>query len=204
MAEARQEVAVSSWWGQGHKTDTAFRYIMADVMNRQDNPYPNLRWSLYYEAEAYSDPTVAQIVNDLNYLTEHYVNQPAFLKIDGKPVLFVYSRAGDDLGMLARWTEANSQSNTRFYLVLKVFAGFRTVSPQPDSWHQYGPASRFSDLTPYAYSVSPGFWLDDGVSLPRLSRNLDEFRDAVADMVASEATWKIVLTWNEWGGRNFG
>jgi hypothetical protein len=56
-----------------------------------------------------------------------------------------------------------------------------------------------SDLHPYAFSVSPGFWLDDGSSLPRLARNLDEFRDAVANMVASDATWKIVLTWNEWG-----
>jgi hypothetical protein len=199
MAEARQEVSVSSWWGQGHKSDSAFRTIITDVMNRQDNPYPNLRWSLYYEAEAYSDPTVAQIVSDLNYVADHYVNQRAFLSIDGKPVIFVYASGDDDVEMVKRWSEANSQAHIRFYLVLKVFAGFRSVSPQPDSWHQYSPASRLSDLHPYAFSVSPGFWLDDGSSLPRLARNLDEFRDAVANMVASDATWKIVLTWNEWG-----
>lgn len=38
MAEARLEVAISSWWGRGHKTDNALRFILADVMQSAENP----------------------------------------------------------------------------------------------------------------------------------------------------------------------
>ncbi len=198
MAEAKLEIAVSSWWGQGHKTDTTFAHIVTDVMNRSDNPYPNLRWTLYYEPEGYGDPSPSEIAADLNYIAENYGNQPGFLKIDGRPVIFVWASGSDGAGMAARWAEANQQATQQFHIVLKLFSGFRDLSPQPDSWHQYGPASRYSEHAPYSSVVSPGFWLDDGSS-PRLSRNLAEFRSSVVDMVAADAMWKIVTTWNEWG-----
>ena len=70
MAEAKIEFAVSSWWGQGKLTDENFRLIITDLMNRADNPYPNLRWTLYYEEESEGDPTVEQIVADLNYIAD--------------------------------------------------------------------------------------------------------------------------------------
>ncbi len=199
MAEAKQEVAVSSWWGRGHKTDMAFASIVTDVMNRTDNPYPNLRWTLYYEPEGYSDPSSAEIAADLNYIAANYANQPAYLQIDGKPVIFVWAGAQDGVAMAARWSEANQLAEQPFYIVLKLFSGYKDVSPQPDSWHQYGPASRYSAHPPYSAVVSPGFWLDDGSESPRLQRSLSEFRSAVTDMVAADAMWKIVTTWNEWG-----
>ncbi len=198
MEQAKLEVAVSSWWGQGHKTDTSFAHIVKDVMNRGDNPYPNLRWTIYYEPEGYGDPSPSEIASDLNYISTNYANQRSILRIDGKPVIFVWADAQDGAAMAARWSEANLQATQPFYIVLKIFSGYRDISPQPDSWHQYGPASRYSEHSPYSSVVSPGFWLDDG-SAPRLSRNLDEFRTAVTSMVAADATWKMVTTWNEWG-----
>ena len=199
MAEARIEVAISSWWGAGVQTDQAFAFMIGDVMQRPDNPYPNLRWALYYEAESTGDPTPQAIADDLNYIATHYADEPAYLQIDGKPVIFVYADNTDDAALTQRWHEANQLAGRPFYVVLKVFANYRNVTPQPDSWHQYAPAVRTSDQSPYSFGVSPGFWLDTANTAPRLLRDQAEFRAAVEAMVAATATWKLITTWNEWG-----
>ncbi len=200
LKEAKQEVAISSWWGQGHKTDVAFNYILNNVMNRLDNPYPKLRWSLYYEKEGASDPGVPEILSDLNYIALNYINQPGYLKVNGKPVIFVYGGASDTSTStyVSNWASANNSASTKFYVVLKLFAGYTNVTPQPDSWHQYAPAVRTDSQGSYSYMVSPGFWLDDG-SAVRLPRDLTAFRNGVTNMVSSNATWKLTETWNEWG-----
>lgn len=194
LAEAKQEVGISSWWGQGHKTDSSFNKIVTDFMNRADNPYPNFRWTIYYEKEGSADPPVSEIVADLNYIKTNYTNQPSFLKIDGKPVVFVYAGA-DGADMASRWAQARSQ--TGFYVVLKVYSGYKTDPNQPDSWHQYAPAVRTDSQSPYSYAISPGFW-KDGETV-RLARSLSEFQTAVTNMVSANVTWKLTETWNEWG-----
>ena len=138
-------------------------------------------------------------MSDLDYIADQYAAEPGYLKIGGKPVIFVYSTSGDGVGMAQRWNEAKALAKLPFYVVLKVFSGYKTINPQPDSWHQYGPATRASNQSPYSFSVSPGFWYDSGGEAPRLGRDLAEFRNAVTQMVAADATWKLVTTWNEWG-----
>lgn len=200
MAESRQEVAIASWWGQGTKEDVAFNNIINDFMGRLDNPYHNLRWSIYYEDEGFSDPNVATLVSDLTHIKNTFTNSPYFLKINGKPVIFVYGSAADEPGtVVQRWSDANTQVGNAFYYVLKLFNGYATASPQPNSWHQYAPAVRSGQHGAYSYFVSPGFWLDDGVSAERLPRNAAQFESAVQSMVAANTTWKLTETWNEWG-----
>jgi len=195
MAEARVEVAISSGWERGHKTDTAFRYITTDVMERGDNPYPNLRWAIYYELESQGDPTVDQLTSDLEYIRAQYTDRSAYLKINGGPVEFVYAEGPDTSGMAERWAEARRRSG--FYTVLKVYPGYRNDPNELDSWHQYAPANRIDRQNPYSWAVSPGFWLDgEGV---RLSRDLGAFREAVSAMLAADVQWKLIETWNEWG-----
>lgn len=197
LAEARQEVAIASWWGQARKEDTALTKILTDFMTRSDNPYPNLRWAIYYEQEGFGNPTVTQLVSDLTHIKNTFTTTPYFLKTNGKPVVFVYADATDGSTMAQRWHDANVQLNNSFYIVLKVYPGYAADPNQPNSWHQYAPAVREDSQGTYSYSVSPGFWLDgDAVRLPR---NLPAFQSAVSRMVASNATWKLVETWNEWG-----
>jgi len=200
MAEAKQEVAIASWWGpDSAREDGAFNNIINSFMGRTDNPYPNLRWAVYYEDEGFGDPATSTIVNDLNYLKGKYIGSPYYLKVSGKPVVFVYGSAADEPGtVLTRWNNANTQLGNQFYIVLKLFSGFTTATPQPNSWHQYAPAVRSGSHAPYSYFVSPGFWLDDG-SAVRLPRDLAAFQTAVSSMVNANTTWKLVQTWNEWG-----
>jgi Glycosyl hydrolase family 99/Calcineurin-like phosphoesterase len=211
MAQAHLEVAISSWWGRSAsptstsagqyatngRADFAFRQIVTNWMNLPDNPYPNLRWALYYEKEGFSNPTQTELVSDLQYIRDHYINQPAFLKIGGRPVIFVYAQSSDGCAMADRWAQARAQSGVNFYIVLKLFSGYQNCSTQPDSWHQYAPAVRAADHAPYASFISPGFWArGSSVTLPR---NLTEFDAAAAAMVTANTFWKLVQTWNEWG-----
>jgi hypothetical protein len=200
MAEARQEVAIASWWGPGRKEDVALQTIVNKYMFRADNPNPNLRWCVYYEPEGYADESVDTLVANLEYINSTLASSPAYLKVDGKPVIFVYAGANDTPGtMTQRWKQANAQLGGDFYVALKVYPGYSADVNQPDSWHQYAPATRSGIVGSYSAFVSPGFWLDDGSSSPRLLRSLSEFETAVISMVRADVTWKLVETWNEWG-----
>jgi hypothetical protein len=154
----------------------------------------SFRWSIYYEPESQGNPTVAQLTNDLTYMRDHYGNDPSFLRIGGKFVVFVYADGTDSCGMADRWKQANTVGA---YLVLKVFSGYRTCASQPDSWHQYSPAVATDSQKGYSYAIAPGFWKKgDAV---RLARDLTRWNQNVRDMVASGAPFQLVTTFNEWG-----
>jgi hypothetical protein len=110
-------------------------------------------------------------------------------------VLFVWAGPNDGCGMAARWRAANTLG---FHVVLKRFSGFARCADQPQSWHDYGPATRFLDNRPWSVSVSPGY--DSvGETRPRLARDPAAWHLALRRMKASGARWQLVTTFNEWG-----
>jgi hypothetical protein len=183
------QAGIASWWGQGSKTDQR----IPTLLRAADGT--TFRWSLYYEPEAQGDPTVSQIHDDLTYMVSHYGNDPSFLRINGRPVVFVYADGNDGCGMASRWAQANTMNA---YIVLKVFPGYKTCADQPAGWHQYGPASATSDMSPYSYTISPGFW-KKGETTPRLTRDLSRWQNQVAAMASSTAQFQLITTFNEWG-----
>ena len=157
------QAGISSWWGQGSKTDQRVPTLLrgadgTDVPLDASTTSPRRR----------AIRSVAQLHDDLTYISSHYGSDPSFLRIDGRPVVFVYADGSDGCGMASRWAQANT---VNAYIVLKVFPGYKTCADQPASWHQYGPASATSDMAPYSYTISPGFW-KKGESTPRLTRDL--------------------------------
>jgi hypothetical protein len=188
MRWAGLEAGIASWWGQGSRTDGRIPALLAGVSGL------HFRWSLYYEAEGYGDPSVTAIRDDLTYIRDRYASDPGYLRIDGRFVVFVYADGADGCAMADRWRQANTVGA---YVVLKVFSGYRTCSSQPDAWHQYGPASAHDAQAGYSYTVSPGFW-KVGESV-RLARDPGRFRSDVEAMVASGAPLQLVTTFNEWG-----
>jgi hypothetical protein len=183
------QAGISSWWGQGSRTDQR----VPTMLRAADGT--DFRWTLYYEPEAQGDPSVSRLQDDLSYIKNHYGSDPSFLRIDGRFVVFVYADGSDACGMASRWADANT---VNAYIVLKVFNGHKSCADQPASWHQYGPASATSDMSPYSYTISPGFW-KKGESSPRLSRDLGRWNDQVTRMTASNARFQLVTTFNEWG-----
>lgn len=188
MQYAGLDAGIASWWGPGSGTDREIQ-TMLDVAS-----LGKFRWSLYYEREGYSDPTVAQIQSDLSYIESNYGNDAGYLRLNGKPVLFVYA-AGDGCSMATRWAQADAAHD--FYIVLKVFAGYRACADQPDSWHQYASTAYADDQPGYSFSISPGFWKVG--SQPLDARSASTWAANAARMVASGEPWQLVVTFNEWG-----
>lgn len=208
MVYGKFDVAIASWWGAGSREDT----VIPTLMHRSLGT--NLRWCLYYEMEGNAtatpgspDPSAATIAADLNYILSRYTNHPGYLFVNGKPVIFVYGDPGDggasqvSGGTLPnqRWGSAVSQAFQNFYVVLKVWSGYSSVNPQPDSWHQYGPASAVDSQSGYSYTISPGYWkaTDTTPLLSRLSEAT--WRTNIRNMLAANVSWKLVTSYNEWG-----
>lgn len=185
------QAGIASWWGQGSKTDLRFPALLATT----DAMGSSLRWAIYYEPEGTGDPTVAQIAADLSYIRDRYAADPAYLRIDGRFVVFVYATGLDDCSMADRWKEANTVGA---YVVLKVFSGYRTCTSQPDGWHQYGPASAEDSQAGYSFTISPGFYKANEAT-PRLARDLTRWSQNIKDMVVSGAPFQLITTFNEWG-----
>ena len=109
-------------------------------------------------------------------------------------MIFVYNTDDTDCKVAKRWRAAA----TGWYVVLKVFSGYRSCDDQPSSWHQYGPAEAADQQAGFSYSISPGFWRADEPS-PRLPRNLKRWRQNIREMVAAGDPWQLITTFNEWG-----
>jgi hypothetical protein len=188
MQHAHIDAGIASWWGQGSQTDGKIDGLLSAAAGT------NFHWALYYEDEGQENPTVSQIQSDLAYIRDHYGESPNFLRVDGNFVVFVYSDRGDRCGMADRWKQANTVGA---YIVLRIFPGYAKCASQPDSWHQYSPATAVVQVGEMSYAISPGFWLKGGSV--RLERDIDQWSQNVRDMVASGAKWQLIETFNEWG-----
>ncbi len=189
MRYGRIDAGIASWWGRGSRSDRRIASLLAAA---HGTPF---RWALYYEPEGQGDPSPAAIRADLAYIRDRYASDPAYLRVNGRFVVFVYADANDGAAMADRWKAAN---DTGAYVVLKVFSGYRQVASQPDAWHQYAPARAEDSQPGQSFAVSPGFW-HAREAAPRLERSVGRFAGSVRAMIASGAPWQLVTTFNEWG-----
>jgi hypothetical protein len=189
MQYANISMGIASWWGQGSQTDAKMPALLSTAAGT------GFKWSIYYEPEGSTDPSPSQIALDLAYINSHYGSDPAFYKIDGRPVIFVYAQAADGCDMASRWAQANASHAD--YIVLKLFVGYASCASQPDQWHQYAPAVAEDHQAGHSFTISPGFWL--ATAGVRLARDLSRWQQDVAAMVGSGEPWQLVTTFNEWG-----
>ncbi|WKZ46034.1 MAG: endo-1,3-alpha-glucanase family glycosylhydrolase [Anaerolineales bacterium] len=73
---------IVSWWGINDFTDRALRNVILPAAGRK-----SFAITIYYENYGQDRD---QIANDFAYLINAYGPEPAFMKMDGHPVLFVY------------------------------------------------------------------------------------------------------------------
>jgi chitodextrinase len=183
--------AIASWWGPGTHSESTRLPLLLDTTSALGS---SLKWTLYHEQEGSATPSVAAIQSDLAYLSK-YTSHPAFARVGGKPVIFVYNANDNTCEVADRWTQAAAGA---WHVVLKVFPGYANCPNQPGSWHQYGPSSAALSHLPHSYAISAGFWLANEAT-PRLARDPARWQQNVKDMVASGARWQLVTTFNEWG-----
>jgi hypothetical protein len=92
-----------------------------------------IKWTVYYEDEKDHSKPVVDLVSDLDYLKKWFTWHKTWAHKEGKPVIFVWNEDGCEVA--DRWMRAASQAG--WYVVLKLFSGYRDCPVQPDSWHQY-------------------------------------------------------------------
>jgi hypothetical protein len=185
------DAGIWSWWGIGDPTDLRFPTALAVA-----RPTP-FRWAVYYEREGYGNPSVDDIRRDLEYIRDRYGSQPAYLRVDGRPVVFVYSADDTSCEVADRWNQANPGG---LFIVMKVFAGYTSCSSQPDGWHQYGAdfATGIDRQPGYSTTIMPGFWKADQASSP-FPRDLERWRAVIRAMVDGGDPWQLVVSFDEWG-----
>lgn len=182
------QAGIVSWWGKATLGDANLARLLEETREQ------DFQWAIYYEPEGTGNPPPAQIASDLLYLSDRYGDDPAYLRLDGRMVVFVFTTQGDDCELMERWKKGNT---INAYLVPKVFAGYRQCSTQSDGWHQYAPGNAVAEQKGFSYSISPGFW--KAGEQPRLERDLTRWNESIRSMIASKAPFQLITSFNEWG-----
>ena len=78
-----------SWWGPETQTDDAFKNALLKHPDAD-----KLKYAVLYESTGrlggFSNPAYKNWISDLAYIKETYFNNPNYLTINGRPVIFVY------------------------------------------------------------------------------------------------------------------
>lgn len=96
---------IVSWWQPNDFHDQGLPLLLETAQRF------GLEVTAYFETVPNNDRTKA--LNDVLYLLERYGKHPAWLKLDGKPVLFVYGRAIGQIG-LNGWLWVIGEVNRRY------------------------------------------------------------------------------------------
>jgi hypothetical protein len=198
MARAGIDIAISSWWGIGSAEDLALAKAIRTCKSVQ--------WCIYYEAEAYGDPSAQKIFQDIKSVIDRYGPTRNYAKVDNKWLVFVYGAHGNETA--ARWRDAKARLAGQGYLVyLNADTGDAGPANAPDPWdavHRYmpviyhGSTRALPDVDDSAW-VSPGFW---GVTeaTAALPRSLSAFSSGWEEATSSREHHRFMLieTWNEW------
>lgn len=121
---------VASWWGPYSREDiTLLNHIL---------PNPNLgslKIALFYETEGLTNDFTdyGSLSSDISYIANNYFNHPNYLKINNKPVLFIYlTRVLSSKGTLQRSLNAiRNAASTAGYQIFLV--GDHVFGPPPSS-----------------------------------------------------------------------
>jgi hypothetical protein len=183
------QAGIASWWGQGSRTDRRISALLDGAAST------SFRWALMYEPEGHRNQTTAQIAANLRYIESRYAGQGSYLRVDSRFVVFVYTDTRDGCDLAKRWGSARQLGA---YVMLKIFNGYQKCSSQPDGWYQYSPDKGVVSVPGQSYTISPGFWKASEPSA-RLQRNVAQWQSEIHRMVASNAPFQLISTFNEWG-----
>ena len=188
---ANVDLSIASWWGPETNLDRARLTMLLDKTIEMKS---SVKWSVYHETERKERPSPGAIRSDLDYLMKWFAWHPAWAHQNGKPMIWVYNEAGCDVAN--RWMEASAG---RWYVVLKLFPGYKDCARQPDHWHQYGVENGALEYPGVSFTIAPGFWRADQ-SAPLLQRvGASTWCNNVRRMTESRQPYQLVVTFNEAG-----
>jgi len=209
---------IISWWGEGHFTDRAMGPIL-DACQQA-----GLEATIYYESVPH--PTNAQAAaDDTVAMLNRYAQHPAWLCVDGKPVVFIYGRAVGQIG-LNGWLDAAVRVNRRYPggAVLIGDQLSRSAARVFDGIHTYNTAGQLRDkelpqVGEWAAARYPG-WVKAADAFRRISTitvipGYDDtkirkpglcierydgasYRRQWEEAIRADPHWVLITSWNEW------
>ena len=125
------DALIATWWGVGDYHDNALKVVLQEANNSPT------KVTIYYETIR-SPHSVESAVKDFVYILDSYGDEPAFLKVDGKPVIFVYGRAMGQLGA-DDWKEVLKQVKSKYDALFIADTGKKELIEIFDGGHSYNP-----------------------------------------------------------------
>jgi glycoprotein endo-alpha-1,2-mannosidase len=205
---------IATWWGQGDFHDKGLPLLLDTAQKN------GLAVTVYFET------TRSGALMDVLYLLEHYAKHPAWLKVNGKPVIFVYGRAVGELKPEG-WLEVIAQVNKQFSggavfigdqiskNSARIFDGIHAYNPTGSlarksldqirewahttypKWVQTAGSNRIACVT-----IIPGY--DDATQGRPAPRPITErhggktYEILWEEAIAANPDWVLITTWNEW------
>ena len=212
---------IFSWWGKGDFSDRALPRMLEEAQEQ------DFKLSLYWErAPKRNGSRVEGSVQTLSYVLEKYGDHPAFLRVDGKPVIFIYGRV---MGQIAwrQWKpiieKTRAETGQDFLLIAdgygnenyaRVFDGIHVYNPvgwvidksrnalRDEAEERYGNAvdlaHRFNKIA--ACTIIPGY-NDTKIREPGKAtgrKDGDIYRILWRNAIQAGADWVVITSWNEW------
>jgi glycoprotein endo-alpha-1,2-mannosidase len=158
-----------SWWGPDSLTDRNFRHAILEHPDAK-----HLRFAVHYETTGrFGNPNRPDYQNwrdDIEYLAKNYFSDPNYLRINGRPVLFVYlTRVFFRESGAALVQDARARANGIYIVGDDVFGDeYRT------EW-----AQNFDAVTAYdVYGQSSGLHGSTRQAIDQLTTNYQQARRA--------------------------
>jgi hypothetical protein len=211
---------ICTWWGQGTFDDRALKRVLDRAKKK------GFLITVYWETvPGEGAQMITRAVNDLGYLLDRYGSHPAFLKVDGKPVIFVYGRVMQQVPSRA-WPAIlagiGGRHQDRFLLVAdgfsdqnaRLFDGIHNYNicgwvqgKDPDVLRRLSRRSFNTDLDRAerhgkisCITVIPGY-NDTKIRSPGIhARRMDghTYRVLWEEAIRADPDWVLITSWNEW------
>jgi hypothetical protein len=205
--QAGIDAFVASWWGRGSFEDAAFDKLLRTAEQK------GFLAAIYYEQAG----SPQNIYEDFLYVLDRYAASKAFLKLAGRPVIFVYGRVSlrfepSDweyvFGRLA------TETGTRPFVIadglsarlLQTFDGVHTYNPvthslnQIDAMYQKAGLASLATGRLFAATVAAGY--DDRViRTPGLRVERDKgwyYQNLWRIATKARPGWILITSFNEW------
>jgi hypothetical protein len=209
---------ISSWWGPGSDTDRNLRALL-EIAQLSD-----FKVSIYFETLAGENEGPLDEDTIETWLAEairSYGDHPAFMQVDGKPLIVIWASDAVPLDAWERiFTKLNDQGLPAVYLAmgyrsdnLDVFDGVHdygifTIPDLAQTYLSTERAVRYYSLLSdnpapklWVATVMPGY--DDTLQPSRQGlvqerQNGDYYRATWDAALQSDPDWIFITSWNEW------
>ncbi|MCS6919712.1 MAG: hypothetical protein NZM28_08075, partial [Fimbriimonadales bacterium] len=216
--EAQLDGFIYSWWGVGGYEEKPLPRLL-DIAHKH-----RLKVCIYYEAvPQLGDPR--SVLPEWRYILQKYTSHPAYLKVEGRAVLFVYGRAMEQLS-LTQWAWALEAIRKEFpagvcaigdslgRIAARVFDGIHTYNPvgvlagkpldaiQRTTEAHYREALQAADaLGRIACATIIPAYDDTKIRTPgiRTDRfNGAAYREQWQAVLSLNPDWTLITSFNEW------